>query len=95
MDYSIAALFSETFALNKGPDNTFNQRVLIGKNSRFCHLIRPGFNDFIITKINGGMNDGTFFIAVYNDIAAPAFFIIHMFELRGSPDISGLILVTR
>ena len=59
MDYSIAALFSENFALNKGPDNTFNQGVLIGKNSRFCHLIRPGFNDFIITKINGGMNDGT------------------------------------
>ena len=41
------------------------------------------------------MNDGTFFIAVDNDVAALAFFVIHMFEFRGGPDICGFIFITR
>ena len=69
--------------------------MLIVKNSRFCYLIWPGFNDFIIAKVDGRMDDGTFLIAVDNDVAALAFFVIHMFEFRGGPDICGFIFITR
>ena len=48
-----------------------------------------------IAKVDGRMNDGTFFIAVDNDVAALAFFVIHMFEFRGGPDICGFIFITR